>query len=82
MLLFLQAEIAKRLNIIIGQILPYLSQDHQQQIHTAVERAKAISMGEVNVLMVSVYTTKRDTTTCTRIYTQNWARMPATITES
>ncbi|KAF9812663.1 hypothetical protein SFRURICE_018093 [Spodoptera frugiperda] len=33
-------EIAKRLNAIIAQILPFLSQEHQQQVASAVERAK------------------------------------------
>ncbi|VVC98104.1 unnamed protein product [Leptidea sinapis] len=35
-----QTEIAKRLNAIIAQILPFLSQEHQQQVASAVERAK------------------------------------------
>ncbi|UXI16104.1 collagen type iv alpha-3-binding protein [Sarcoptes scabiei] len=46
-----QTEIAKRLNAIIAQILPYLQQDHQQQVATAVERAKQLSMTELNAII-------------------------------
>ncbi|VVD04232.1 unnamed protein product [Leptidea sinapis] len=35
-----QTEIAKRLSGIIGQVLPFLAQEHQQQVASAVERAK------------------------------------------
>ncbi|XP_068622628.1 protein groucho-like isoform X9 [Battus philenor] len=35
-----QTEIAKRLSTIIGQVLPFLAQEHQQQVASAVERAK------------------------------------------
>lgn len=42
-----QMEIVKRLNAIIAQILPFLSQDHQQQVATAVERAKQITMADI-----------------------------------
>uniref|UniRef100_A0AAV2L2W1 Groucho/TLE N-terminal Q-rich domain-containing protein n=1 Tax=Knipowitschia caucasica TaxID=637954 RepID=A0AAV2L2W1_KNICA len=35
-----QTEIAKRLNAILAQIMPFLSQEHQQQVAQAVERAK------------------------------------------
>ncbi|XP_078097355.1 transducin-like enhancer protein 3 isoform X14 [Mustelus asterias] len=35
-----QTEIAKRLNTILAQIMPFLSQEHQQQVAQAVERAK------------------------------------------
>ncbi|XP_070163710.1 protein groucho-like isoform X3 [Polyergus mexicanus] len=41
-------EISKRLNAIIAQILPFLSQEHQQQVATAVERAKQITVTELN----------------------------------
>ncbi|XP_045512304.1 protein groucho-like isoform X9 [Pieris brassicae] len=37
-----QTEIAKRLSAIIGQVLPFLAQEHQQQVASAVERAKQI----------------------------------------
>ena len=46
-----QTEIAKRLNAIIGQILPFLSQDHHQQIASAVERAKQVTMTELNAII-------------------------------
>ena len=47
----LQTEIAKRLNAIIAQILPFLSQDHQQQVANAVERAKQVTMTELNAII-------------------------------
>lgn len=46
-----QTEIAKRLNGIIAQILPFLSQEHQQQVATAVERAKQVTMSELNAII-------------------------------
>ncbi|CAH1100207.1 unnamed protein product [Psylliodes chrysocephalus] len=46
-----QTEIAKRLNAIIAQILPFLSQEHQQQVATAVERAKQVTMTELNQII-------------------------------
>ncbi|XP_030760957.1 transducin-like enhancer protein 4 isoform X2 [Sitophilus oryzae] len=46
-----QTEIGKRLNAIIAQILPFLSQEHQQQVATAVERAKQITMTELNAII-------------------------------
>lgn len=46
-----QTEIAKRLNAIIAQILPFLSQEHQQQVATAVERAKQVTMNELNAII-------------------------------
>ncbi|XP_076663831.1 protein groucho isoform X3 [Andrena cerasifolii] len=46
-----QAEISKRLNAIIGQILPFLSQEHQQQVATAVDRAKQVTMTELNAII-------------------------------
>ncbi len=45
---FLQSEIVKRLSAIVGQVLPFLSQEHQQQVATAVERAKQVTMSELN----------------------------------
>lgn len=47
----LQTEIAKRLNAIIAQILPFLSQEHQQQVATAVDRAKQVTMTELNAII-------------------------------
>ncbi|KAF8794881.1 Transducin-like enhancer protein 1 like protein [Argiope bruennichi] len=46
-----QTEIAKRLNAIIAQILPFLSQEHQQQVAAAVERAKQVTMTELNSII-------------------------------
>uniref|UniRef100_A0A0D9RFR1 TLE family member 2, transcriptional corepressor n=1 Tax=Chlorocebus sabaeus TaxID=60711 RepID=A0A0D9RFR1_CHLSB len=46
-----QAEIVKRLNGICAQVLPYLSQEHQQQVLQAVERAKQVTVGELNSLI-------------------------------
>jgi len=46
-----QMEIAKRLNAIIAQLLPFLSQEHQQQVVTAVERAKQVTMTELNSII-------------------------------
>lgn len=46
-----QTEIAKRLNAIIAQILPFLSQDHHQQIASAVDRAKQVTMTELNAII-------------------------------
>ncbi|XP_011136964.1 protein groucho isoform X2 [Harpegnathos saltator] len=42
------SEISKRLNTIIAQMLPFLPHDHQQQIITAIERAKQVSMADLN----------------------------------
>jgi len=49
--LLFQTEIAKRLNAIIAQILPFLSQEHQQQVATAVDRAKQVTMTELNAII-------------------------------
>ncbi|XP_053211929.1 transducin-like enhancer protein 3-A [Panonychus citri] len=46
-----QTEIAKRLNALIGQILPYLNAEHQQQVAQAVERAKQVTMSELNAII-------------------------------
>merc|ERR1719350_511465 len=43
-----QTEIVKRLSAIVGQVLPFLSQEHQQQVATAMERAKQVTMAELN----------------------------------
>ena len=48
MFMFFQSEIVKRLSAIVGQVLPFLSQEHQQQVATAVERAKQVTMSELN----------------------------------
>ncbi|CAH1407561.1 unnamed protein product [Nezara viridula] len=46
-----QTEIAKRLNAIIAQILPFLNSEHQQQVATAVDRAKQVTMTELNAII-------------------------------
>uniref|UniRef100_K7F6S0 Groucho/TLE N-terminal Q-rich domain-containing protein n=1 Tax=Pelodiscus sinensis TaxID=13735 RepID=K7F6S0_PELSI len=43
-----QTEIAKRLNVICAQLIPFLSQEHQQQVVQAVERAKQSSLALPN----------------------------------
>lgn len=48
---FLQTEIVKRMAAIIGQVLPFLSQEHQQQVATAVERAKQVTMSDLNAVV-------------------------------
>uniref|UniRef100_A0A8C1AEI8 TLE family member 2, transcriptional corepressor b n=1 Tax=Cyprinus carpio carpio TaxID=630221 RepID=A0A8C1AEI8_CYPCA len=47
----LQAEIVKRLSAICAQIIPFLSQEHQQQVVQAVERAKQVTMAELNAII-------------------------------
>ncbi len=50
-----QTEIAKRLNAIIQQVMPFLPQEHHAQVSAAVERAKQITMVELNqIIGVSV----------------------------
>lgn len=46
-----QTEIAKRLNGIIAQVLPFLAQEHQQQVASAVERAKQVTISELNAII-------------------------------
>uniref|UniRef100_A0A4W6BR20 TLE family member 3, transcriptional corepressor n=1 Tax=Lates calcarifer TaxID=8187 RepID=A0A4W6BR20_LATCA len=46
-----ETEIAKRLNAILAQIMPFLSQEHQQQVAQAVERAKQVTMTELNAII-------------------------------
>ncbi|XP_053276098.1 transducin-like enhancer protein 4 isoform X7 [Pleuronectes platessa] len=46
-----QAEIVKRLNAICAQVIPFLSQEHQQQVVQAVERAKQVTMAELNAVI-------------------------------
>uniref|UniRef100_A0AAY5ER25 Groucho/TLE N-terminal Q-rich domain-containing protein n=1 Tax=Electrophorus electricus TaxID=8005 RepID=A0AAY5ER25_ELEEL len=45
------AEIVKRLNAICAQVLPYLSQEHQQQVLGAIERAKQVTPPEMNSII-------------------------------
>ncbi|CAB1324371.1 unnamed protein product [Coregonus sp. 'balchen'] len=46
-----RAEIVKRLSAICAQIIPFLSQEHQQQVVQAVERAKQVTMAELNAII-------------------------------
>uniref|UniRef100_A0A8C3BTE9 TLE family member 2, transcriptional corepressor n=1 Tax=Cairina moschata TaxID=8855 RepID=A0A8C3BTE9_CAIMO len=46
-----QAEIVKRLHAICAQILPLLAQEHQQQVLQTVERAKQVTMAELNSIV-------------------------------
>ncbi|XP_063981921.1 protein groucho isoform X2 [Diachasmimorpha longicaudata] len=46
-----QTEIAKRLSVIISQVMPCLAQEHQQQVANAVERAKQVTMTELNAIL-------------------------------
>eukprot|EP00794_Sanderia_malayensis_P009483 gene9483-10472_t len=46
-----QTEIAKRLNAICTQLVPFLSQEHQQQVVQAIERAKQVTMNELNAII-------------------------------
>ncbi|MGH0128367.1 UNVERIFIED_CONTAM: hypothetical protein FKN15_000820 [Acipenser sinensis] len=48
-----QTEIAKRLNTICAQVIPFLSQEHQHQVAQAVERAKQVTMAELNAVIGS-----------------------------
>lgn len=48
-----QTEIAKRFNAIIHQIIPFLSQEHQQQVVAAIDRAKQVTMQELNAIIGS-----------------------------
>ncbi|XP_063145408.1 transducin-like enhancer protein 2 [Candoia aspera] len=46
-----QAEIVKRLTAICAQIIPFLTQEHQQQVLQAMDRAKMVTMGELNSII-------------------------------
>ncbi|XP_026554258.1 transducin-like enhancer protein 4 [Pseudonaja textilis] len=48
-----QAEIVKRLTAICAQITPFLTQEHQQQVLQAMDRAKLVTMGELNNIIGS-----------------------------
>ncbi|PAA66410.1 hypothetical protein BOX15_Mlig002486g1 [Macrostomum lignano] len=53
-----QTEIAKRLNAILVQVIPFLSQEHQQQVVTAVERAKQVTVQELNAIIAQTEDSK------------------------
>ncbi|VDP50232.1 unnamed protein product [Schistosoma curassoni] len=46
-------EIAKRLSAILTQVLPFLSQEHQSQVLSAIERAKQVTMQELNSVLAA-----------------------------
>lgn len=46
-----QTEIAKRLSTLIGQLMPFLAAEHQQQVAQAVERAKQVTVPELNAII-------------------------------
>jgi len=46
-----QTEIAKRLNTICQQLLPFLSSEHQQQVLQTIDRAKQVTMSELNAII-------------------------------
>ncbi|XP_060088709.1 transducin-like enhancer protein 2 isoform X1 [Heteronotia binoei] len=46
-----QAEIVKRLSAICAQIIPFLAQEHQQQVLQAMDRAKQVTVGELNSII-------------------------------
>ncbi|VDD75440.1 unnamed protein product [Mesocestoides corti] len=46
-----QTEISKRLGAILAQVIPFLSQEHQAQVAAAVERAKQVTLGELNSII-------------------------------
>ncbi|CAG0912578.1 unnamed protein product [Notodromas monacha] len=54
-LISLQTEIAKRLSAILVQIMPFLSPEHQQQVAAAVDRAKQVTMTELNAIIGAVH---------------------------
>lgn len=46
-----QTEIAKRLNRLVLQIIPYLANEHQQQVLTALKAAEAVGGQDMNALI-------------------------------
>jgi hypothetical protein len=46
-----QTEIAKRLSAICAQLVPFLTQEHQQQVAVAIERAKQVTMSDLNAII-------------------------------
>ncbi|VDD76528.1 unnamed protein product, partial [Mesocestoides corti] len=48
-----QMEIAKRLNAILTQVIPFLAQEHQSQVASAIERAKQVTMQELNSVLAA-----------------------------
>uniref|UniRef100_A0A8C5C2X8 Chico n=1 Tax=Gadus morhua TaxID=8049 RepID=A0A8C5C2X8_GADMO len=48
---YIMAEIVKRLSGICAQVIPYLSQEHQQQVMGAIERAKQVTPPEMSSII-------------------------------
>merc|ERR1719259_545476 len=46
-----QTEIVKRFGSIFHQVLPFLSHEHQQQVAAAIERAKQVTMPDLNSII-------------------------------
>ncbi|XP_027709057.1 transducin-like enhancer protein 2 isoform X4 [Vombatus ursinus] len=46
-----QAEIVKRLSTVCAKIIPFVKQEHQQQVLQAVERAKQVTTTELNSII-------------------------------
>ncbi|NXG24182.1 TLE2 protein, partial [Grallaria varia] len=46
-----QVKVVKRLSAICAQMIPFLTQEHQQQVLQAVERAKQVTMRELNSIV-------------------------------
>uniref|UniRef100_H2YVU5 Groucho/TLE N-terminal Q-rich domain-containing protein n=1 Tax=Ciona savignyi TaxID=51511 RepID=H2YVU5_CIOSA len=61
-----QTEIAKRLHAIILQVMHYLSQEQQQQVASAVDRAKQVTMPELNQVIGVRYTIRESLNTFVR----------------
>jgi len=50
-----QTEIAKRLNAICAQVIPFLQMEHQQEVAQAVERAKHVTTPELHTIVSSLH---------------------------
>ncbi|EUB62515.1 Transducin-like enhancer protein 3 [Echinococcus granulosus] len=48
-----QMEISKRLNAILNQVIPFLATEHQSQVASAIERAKQVTMQELNSVLTA-----------------------------
>ncbi|KAL3312599.1 Transducin-like enhancer protein 4 [Cichlidogyrus casuarinus] len=46
-----QSELAKRLVAILGNVMPFLGQEHQTQVAAAIERAKQVSVSDLSSIM-------------------------------
>jgi hypothetical protein len=47
----MQTEIAKRLNAICAQVIPFLNLEHQQEVAAAVERGKQVTTTELHAII-------------------------------